>query len=360
MANFKIVPSRNEHGASIFAVLVKQSYRIVQGLALQLVEPARPFLEVDQYWEDGDPTWSTVKLENELAPYKLATDVVVIGKAHAPGGAPVEQMDATVQVGRWSKTVRVFGDRLCIHRRDQTPLYTEPEPFTEMEIRYDRAYGGLDARSLAGIELHYPRNPMGTGFAISNTKEVVDGLRLPNVEDPNDLLVPERLLLGDPDDWNRQPLPQGFGYLHKTWYPRCSFVGAIPGYVDVDEVMREEELHWVPRRQIALSRAFKLPSFDVRFNNAASWGLILPQLVGDEAVVVEGMSESGICSFQLPDDAPGIALDIGSGMQQLQTVLHTVCVRLEQGEVDMIWRGAQEYPGVDWLPQMKALRAEVF
>lgn len=357
---FQIVPSKNEKGRDIFSVLVKRSYRIEARSSLQRLDVTRPFLEVDQYWDDGDPTWSTVKYENDLAPYKLATDVVVIGKAVAPNGQPVYEMDASVEVGRFKKTIKVIGDRYCIYRPEQAPIITDPLPFTEMEIRYDLAYGGKDDLSLPGIEFYYPRNHRGKGLAIKNLKEVVDGLPLPNIEDPNDLLTPERIVLGEADRWNLQPLPQGFGWFQKIWYPRCSFVGSIPGYVDVDEVMKEELINWVPKRQIALSRQFKLPAFNVRFNNGASWGLILPSLAGDEAVKLTGLTPAEPLQFKLPGEKPRITLDIGMGVNELGTVLHTVCIRLEENEVDLIWRGALEYPGIDWLPEMKRLHAEVY
>ena len=359
METFRVVPSVDENNAPIFSVLVKRSYRICAGAPLQRLRTARPLRELDEYWEDGDPSWSTVKFESDLAPYKLATDVVFVGKAHAPDQQPTPQMDVAIQVGKYRKSLRVIGDRRCIFRPGQSPQFSEPQPFREMEIRYDLAYGGCDGKSLPGLEFHYPRNSMGRGFAISNTREVVDDLALPNLEDPSDLLTPERLILGEPQRWNQQPMPQGFGWYQKTWYPRCSFVGAMPGFVDVDEVMREELLNWVPKRQIALSRQFKLPSFSVRFNNGASWGLILPFLDGNEPVTLSGLTPSGELSFQLPGEIPRVALDIGQGQQELQPFLHTLCIRAAEGEVDLIWRGSLAYPGIDWLPQMTRLHAEV-
>lgn len=357
---FQIVPSKNENNEDIFSVLVKRTYSIQENGRLVRNEHANPFLEVDRYWDDGDPTESTVKYENDLSPYKLATDVVVIGKAYSPDNQPVSQMDVSVEVGRFKKVVRIIGDRHCIYRPDEPPLFTDPIPFTEMDIRYDRAYGGKDDKSLPDIEFHYPRNPMGTGIAIKNIRAVVESLRLPNVEDPNDMLTPDNLILGEPDRWNQQPLPQGIGWFQKTCYPRCSFVGAIPGFVDVDEVMREELLHWVPKHQIALSRQFKLPAFNVRFNNGASWELIVPYLSGDETVRLTGLTPTGELQFKLPGSKPGITLDIGKGENELTAVLHTVCIRLEAQEVDLIWRGSMEYPGIDWLPEMKRLNARIY
>ncbi len=124
------------------------------------------------------------------------------------------------------------------------------------------------------LDFAYPRNPVGRGLVLQDPADRT--VQLPNFEDPNDLLTPERLILGDVKRWSRQPLPQGLGWFAKTWYPRMSFVGVIPGFVDADEIMPEEALGLVPRNQIALGRQFRLPSFDVRFNNGASPGLALP------------------------------------------------------------------------------------
>jgi hypothetical protein len=124
-------------------------------------------------------------------------------------------------------------------------------------------------------------------------------------------------------------------------------------------VLREETLNLVPKRQIALSRQFKLPSFDLRFNSSASPGLVFPYLNGNETIRLTNLTPEGILSFQLPDETPRIMLDIGLGENELNSVLQTVCMRLEKMQVDLIWRGAHEYPGFDWLPEMKKMNAQV-
>ncbi len=352
-----VVSSVKENQVPIFSVLVKRTYDIHFGKALVRSEITKPFVDIDEFYENGDPEWATVKYESELSPYKTATDLVVIGKAHAVEGKPVQEMDVAVEVGDFRKTIRVIGDRTCCFRENLSPLFTDPTPFTEMEIRYERAYGGKDVQSVDGLEFHYPRNPMGTGFALGNSREVIEGLPLPNLEDPNDLLTPERIILDDPYHWNRQPLPQGFGWFQKIWYPRCSFAGAMPGFVDVEEVMREELAGWVPRGQVVLARQFKLPAFDVRFNNGASPGLVVPYLAGNERINLKGLAADGELVFFLPGEAPGITLDIGLGVNPLKVFLQTVLVRMEDMQVDLIWQGSHEYPGIDWLPEMKRLDA---
>jgi hypothetical protein len=317
-------------------------------------------VRIDEYYERGDPELSAVKYETDLVPHKLATDVVLIGKAHAPGGKPVAHMDVSIEVGAGRKVIRIIGNRTCMYtKKNKAPSFTEPAGFCEMQIRYERAYGGTDGRSLPGMPFAYPRNTKGRGFAIHNSPEVIDGLPLPNMEDPEDLLTPERIPIEDPKNWSRQPLPQGFGWFERIWYPRCSFVGSVPAFVEPDATLREEQLGLVPKRQIALARQFKLPSFDPRFNNGASHGLVLPNLVGGEKVRLVHLTPEGDLTYNLPSDRPRITLDIGLGERELEPVLHTVCIRSEEMQMDLVWRGAHEYPGVEWLPQMRRMVARV-
>lgn len=354
-----ITSGHTETKQPIFAVLVKRTYDIHSDQPAVRAEQTATLLETDLYYDEGDPERCTVKFENDLTPYKLATDVAIIGKAMAPGGRPVQQLSIGVEVAGKRKLIHVTGDRYCIHRPNQIPEFTDPVEFSEMELRYERAYGGKDEISIPDLPFHYPRNPLGMGLALRNEPEIINGLRLPNLEDPNDLLTPERVILGEPANWNQQPLPQGFGWFQKTWYPRCSFAGSVPGFVRSDTTMREEALGLVPENQIALARQFKLPSFDTRFNNGASIGMAFPYLQGNELIRLANLTPEHLLSFTLPGERPRLMLDIGLGENELTPVLHTVCIRLEDRQLDLIWRGAHPYPGVDWLPQMKRLHAEV-
>lgn len=357
---YTTMPSKNAAGEPIFSVLVKRTYDIFSGQPAVRAEQTNPLVKVDIYYENGDPEWATVQYETDLFPFKLASDVVLIGKANAPDGNPVPRLDVSLEVAEHKKIIRITGDRKCLYRENHDPVFTDPIEFSEMEIRYERSYGGKDLLSISDMPFYYPRNHLGKGLALKNIREVVDELELPNLEDPEDMLTPERVILGEPGRWNQQPLPQGFGWYQPTWYPRCSFVGSIPGFVQPDEIMREELLGLVPRGQIALARQFKLPSFDTRFNNGASLGLVLPYLSGDERIRLLNLTAEGYLDFFLPQDSPKIILDIGLGANELQTFLHTVCIRSEDMQVDMVWRGAHEYPGVDWLPEMKKMDTWIY
>lgn len=346
----RIVPGRDSHGQDIFAFLVKRSYHFDAQGKCHRIAPDEPFVDTDAYW--GEPGASSPRREADIAPYKPATDVVVIGKVHAPQGSPVAWIEASIEVGNARKTIAVFGDRVAtLQGNGKTPQYSEPAAFSELPLLYERAYGGADA---AGeLEFAYPRNPVGCGLVLRD--QAGFAVQLPNFEDPNDLLIPERLILGDVKRWNRQPLPQGLGWFAKTWYPRMSFVGVLPGFVDADEAMREEALGLVPRNQLGLGRQFRLPSFDVRFNNGASPGLALPHLTGTEDVRLLHLSKDGDVRFRLPGDRPAIVADIGQGETAPEVVLHSVVIEPDRRHVDLVWRGSVPYPGTAWLPHMRRL-----
>jgi hypothetical protein len=346
----RIVPGRDEHGGDVFAFLVKRSYRFDGTGQCQRVEPPAGFLDTDVYW--GDPATSSPRYEADKAPYKPATDVIVIGTVCAPGGAPTHRLDASIQVVGARKTIAVFGDRIArLQGSGKAPVFSDPQPFTELPLVYERAYGGTDLTT--AMEFTYPRNPVGRGMVVLEVPGAA--VLLPNFEDPADLLAPERLVLGEAKRWNHQPLPQGMGWFGKTWYPRMSYVGALPGNVDADETMREEALGLVPRNHIALGRQFRLPSFDVRFNNGASPGLALPHLAGDEMIRLLNLTPQGETQFRLPGDRPTIVADVGMGETTPEVVLHTVVIQPDQASVDLVWRGAVGYPGSAWLPHMKRL-----
>ena len=356
---FEIVVGKNAQAEHIFAVVVKRSYLITPGKALERSPRDHELRKIDYYYDNGDPEWSTVQFEAELTPCKPAVDVVVMGSAYAPQGKPTSRMIATVRVAEQEKSIVVFGDRECHYRENALPLISDPRPFEAMEIRYERAYGGRDEKSREDLPFFYPRNHMGTGVALRNCRDAIQGLRLPNLEDPDDLLIPERIVIGEPERWHEQPLPQGFGWFQKTWYPRCAYVGAYPPFVDVDTITSEELLGLLPRNHVALAKQFKLPSFDARFNNGASMGMLFSALHGDEKISLSGLTPDGNLEFSLPGETPSITLDLGAGERQLSAKLDSVSIRPDDGEFDLIWRGCHVYEGYAWLSRMTRLLARV-
>jgi hypothetical protein len=251
------------------------------------------------------------------------------------------------------KDLAVIGDRTCLAGSDGNPVFTDPQPFTTMELRYERAYGGVDIYSDPKVPCVYLRNPMGRGFAVTREQRAIHKLALPNIEDPNDLLTPLRLNCGHFMYWEQQPMPAGYGWWAKHWQPRGALAGVLPADKAAYEELRAAYSLLIPESLRPMYDQTGLPDMDFRFFNGASPGLALPFLSGDEVIHTWYLAPEGEVSFQLPGDRPRIGIDIGFGMQVPQVVLHTVQIRMEERQVDLVWRAAAPYPGPEWLPQMR-------
>lgn len=352
-----VLPGQTPEGQYILSVLHKRSYDFRHKQRCTRAEADRKLVSGDTYYDD--PINSSVEFESDFVPFKLATDVVLNGYTYAPNQQPVLALTAILKVGDYQKSVRIIGDRVCHHRRGSGPVFSEPAPFEQMELRYERAYGGVDIRSDPNMPFLYARNHLGRGFVASKEKHAFDQLLLPNLEDPDDLLTPERLCIDHVMYWEQQPLPQCFGWLTKGWQPRAGLAGVMPADRATEQELRAMYSQLIPPEQRELYEQTRLPDMDFSFFNGASHGLAVPYLRGDEVVHTKHLTPEGWLAFQLPGECPKIGIDIGQGMQEPEVVLQTVMIRMEDRQVDQVWRAAIPYPGPDWLPEMKKMEVVI-
>jgi hypothetical protein len=131
-------------------------------------------------------------------------EVCCLGKAHAPYRRPTRYMQVSLTVGEVERRLHVFGDRSWIGNGSRSYI-SNPEPFTEMPITWERAFGGT-AEALVdnetSVELRHPFNPLGKGFdPTPDAKTLAKGLKspkgypivtttrqLPNIESPDALI----------------------------------------------------------------------------------------------------------------------------------------------------------------------------
>jgi hypothetical protein len=356
--HYVVLPGQAPDGAPILSVLVKRSYRIVAGAPAERMERAQPLVPGDRHF--GDPMNSTVAFESDHVPFKPATDVVIHATAHAPGGTPAQEIIASVVVGAVRKDIVVIGDREGRFREGGDPVFTDPVPFREMPMRYEHAYGGVDVRSNPSLAYPYARNHLGRGFVVRNAREAVDGVALPNIEAPDDRLTPERLCCGHVMYWERQPQSDGLGWYSKYWQPRAAKAGVMPGDRALEQQLRRDYARVVPPAQRADYDKTAIPDMNFAFFNGASRGLVRPYLGPRERIAFRNLHPSGDVIGALPEEWPVIALDIGQGTAQPQRcVLQTVLVRLQALEIDLVWRAAFPYPGLDWLPKLRRMHVEI-
>jgi uncharacterized protein YjbI with pentapeptide repeats len=143
---------------------------------------------------------------------KACGEVLVHGSCFTPGGRSLGVCAARVAIGSVDKTVVCVGDRTW---RGGVP--TEPAPFTEMPMGWDRAFGGEG----------FARNPAGRGFVGRG----VDGVPLANLERAGHLVTSP----------GATPEPAGFGPIDRALPQRHALLGTydarwletrFPGYAD--------------------------------------------------------------------------------------------------------------------------------
>lgn len=301
----------------LLTVVVKGSFEILAHGTLALRAEQRP-LEIAGRFQDPDhPAQSSYRYEPEVAPLKLATDVVLLGHAYAPT-TRTTQMDVGVRVGPLLRSLRVFGDRVWIRAAGGLVL-TPPIPFERMPLCYERAFGGWDL-SHANPRRHAfePRNPVGRGFCVWWGRR--DRILAPNLES---IQHPIR----SPFD---RPAPVGFGFVSPSWQPRARLAGTY------DDAWRRLRCPLLP------------VDFDRRFHNAASPGLVAPgYLHGDEAVTTVGLSPEGRLGFRLPGvPPPTVRVSLARGADRHPVAnLDTVIVDLDDRVLTMIWRACLPLPG---------------
>jgi len=134
----------------------------------------------------------------DLGMSKERGEVLVDGRAYPPGGAK-PACSAKIGLGDFEKELYVVGDR---HWETTGP--SDPEPFEEMPITWERAFGGEK----------FPDNPAGKGAQPIE----VDGEKvqpLPNIEHPKRLVTSPR----------DRPEPAGFSGADPTWSKRFEMMG---------------------------------------------------------------------------------------------------------------------------------------
>ena len=299
----------DENGIDTLYVTIKATFTIDP--KVDLAEEQIPIFLADEYW--GEPIESSLKYASEVHLTKPATDIVMIGEACAPDKRPVSQLDVSLAVAGFKKTVRVFGNR----RWDSKWLglkITSPLPFESMPLVYEKAYGGFHELDPEKHEkLSDTRNPIGLGFKGKKTNKELKGTLLPNLEDPVHLIK-------KPED---QPPPACFGYIASSWMPRVSFVGTH------DEA-------WIKKRA-----PFLAEDFDLRFFNTAAPELVCNgYLKGGEPVTITNMSPTGDKRFTLPLCELETSVKMAGSVENPYLNLETVLFEPNESRFTMLWRSA--------------------
>jgi hypothetical protein len=298
---------RDKNGAEVWVVAVKGTFDILPDGATLLADEQEEVVMAPQF--RGDPQASGLLYDTDLPHKKGATDVLVIGHAYAPQGNPVEKLSVGLKVGPIQKILQVTGDRIWQASTSGITL-SNPQPFSQMPIVYEKAYGGMDLISDDPKRHDWElRNPAGCGFA-TKAKHLL-GQPAPNIEYPKLLMT----------RWSQRPEPAGFGPIAGHWAPRIELAGTY------DEV-------WEKTRQPLLPE-----DFDERYHQCAPQDQqVQGYLNGGELVGLYNLTPDSRLQFWLPrlHMAFETRFDDGS-TDEHRAMLHTVTVKPDIPRVVMVW-----------------------
>lgn len=350
------VSARHPDGGWTLTILAKRTYAIddAGGIAPAAEQPGlRPVPE----WEPSLPQLLVADMETFT--HKLRTDVVVQGHVHGDGQA--RRLVAEVAVADRRVRVQVSGERRCTLGRTGGVVFSEPAPIERVPLHHTHAYGGRDAvfEALHGNPVRddprfhgmtdeqydaaspylYPRNPCGRGYLIEATREAVEALEPPQLEDPADPLTPRRLAVQDCLQWYRMPLPQGTGWIDYDWYPRIAFLGVVPICARFDAPPAEVTRGLVPPG-LAAGDGARPPNHALEMSSGAAPALQVPHLRGGEPVALVHMHPRRARWELCVPPAPALAIDARKGgVRAVEPVLHTLQIEPDRGRLTVVWRG---------------------
>jgi hypothetical protein len=321
-------------------VLVKTTYAIANGRAV-LTEP-EPLL-FDIYRDETlDPNLPKLPTGSDFWITKAATDVVIQGSAYAPKGRPVPRMEVSARIGQLTKRIAVFGRRAVTWTADGRIAIGTPDPFTEMPLAYFNAYGGLDPRVLVpepdreeymrlsalGLTFDhpgaYPRNLIGKGYLVS--PEPMENFEMPNLEDPDDLLTRQRMVVGSPELWYKQPLPWCFDWTNPLMFPRLLYGGMDAWFPCTNDAALPEVRRQLLPNELA-QRMQRTPAIGIEYYQEASLGMVVRQPLAGREVVLSGMHpEESVVSFTIPAD-PAIEIEIEGRRMPVKPRITNLVVR---------------------------------
>jgi len=303
-------------GRELLVVVMKGTFMLPRpGEAMRLADAQLPLVMADTF--TGEPGFSAPVHEVDFAPRKPACDVLLVGSAHAPAGMQATGLSVCLRVGPLEKRAEVFGERAW-QRSGSGYVAGAPQPFTQLPLSYDRAFGGRDRRSADDTQHDaYLANPVGRGWFSATQKDDarrIEGAPLPNLEHRGQ---PVR-------DPHGSYAPVAFGPLGRGWPARARFGGTY------DERWMNDDFPFLPR------------DFDERYYQAAPEDQQLAHPKAALDVVLEGFTPDGARRFALPYfEAPVHVFPKRGGREDHVATLDTIVFEPDAERFTMTWRVAR-------------------
>ncbi len=246
----------------------------------------------------------------DMAMPKPQGEALVAGKCFAPGGEAVPAHWAAFKVGKVEKRVNVIGNRRWRKAAGLFKVPSDPEPFTEMDISWENAFGGPDDK----------KNPDGKGLVEIETDSGEKYTPLPNIENHKNIIK-------SPSD---KPDPAGFAPLGLSWPSRLKNLGTF-------------DKKWLKNDWPGYPGDFDFHYFNVAPPDQRIKGFF----AGDEPIRIENMHpEKPIITSQLPSIIPRCFINRQEEdkevFEEMEMKLDSVWLLPHMDAGVAIWRSAAE------------------
>lgn len=288
-------------------VVVKGTFVTGPNGILRLAQEQRPFVYADEHY--SDPETSAIRYESDFAPKKPLTDVVVVGKAVAPHGQAVASLSVRLEIEDRVKEITVIGDRKW-ERSWGRIVPSQPLPFREMSLTFDRAFGGIDDSKGPTQWAAEQRNLVGVGYHRHRSGRDLVGTPLPNLEDP-------RHPISSPSD---HVPPAGLGFVGRSWQPRASRAGTY------DQHWREQVCPLLPA------------DFDDRYFQSAPEDQQFTLFRGGEVIRCIHMSSEPVVQYTIPTLRIPIRFQFTEHEAEEHCALDTVLLEPHEQLATLLWR----------------------
>jgi hypothetical protein len=344
-------------------VIAKRTFQVVRGRCVEAPEQLA-LVEAQKPGEDG----VTLDHDVDIGVHREEVDLIVRGHAYAHEGRPA--FHASIRAGRdFVRDLLVSGDRRCEYGTDGILRFSPPEPVTRVALRWENAYGGMDAvayrRHGDPLEaLHrqaqipfdprfsghgYPRNPLGKGYLTSLDREAVLECQLPNLEDPACPLRPDRLTWNGIRAWPLAPQVAATEFLPYGFFPRSAWA-ALPLMPYDVRIARPEDFFEVRAgilrpAGVALEPGAHFETrFDPRVAQSAPPSMRLPRVAPDETFELTHLHAAwAVWTFQLPGEVPTVYARLpGAQTERLTPEIRTVMIEPDLDRVTVVWVAARE------------------
>jgi hypothetical protein len=297
-------------GRELIVVVVKGTFTIPEHAA----EPHLADVQVPLFMADvftGEPGFSAPLYEIDFALRKPRCDVLLIGKAYAPGHQPAKRVRVSLRIGPIAKSIDVVGNRVW-KKRFFFITPTRPEPFTIMPISYDNAFGGIDnTHQKETRHSTYLTNHVGVGFHRNLKAKFVHNKPLPNTEEPGKRIRKP----------NGTYHPMAFGSIARAWQPRVKLAGTY------DQKWLDDTFPFLPE------------DFRDDYYQAAPPDQRMDYPTGGEEVELINLTKGGYTHFKLPTIKMSMQFFYkGGGRKAMNGNIDTLLFEPELGRFTMSWR----------------------